>query len=584
MTDTMPMPGTVFADRYEIVKQLGEGAFGAVFEARMQPMMRRVALKVLHPEVAGHSQLVARFVREARILGELEHPHVVSVVDVGLSGGVPFLVMELLNGETLGARIRRGPIPMAEAMALFLPVCAAVQAIHDQNIVHRDLKPENIMLARQATGHLVPKILDFGIAKSEGRDGVGTRTQTVMGTAHYMSPEQATDSKNIDGRSDQWALAVILWEMLTGKKLFQGAHQVAILSAVLSAPIPPIEHLVPGVTPAFAAALVRVLNREPEQRFASVSEFASRLLPMADAATQSQWASVFSTPMEDTEERPPSDLGRAHSQTSLPGEAPVPPSLAMDATHPASGSSSPPESAEPIIATLPGTLQPAVNTLRGTRSTRSPRSTIVAVGGLIALASIGAIGFAIRGSNAPTSSPAAATRPNFSVGVRTEPATAQIDLDGRFVATGSLAREFARDGQTHTLRIYADGYEPQVMMFADAAPANRVTLRRLIAEPAHAPSPLLRPKPLPGTTDAAPRLPLARPAVAPVAVPTAPPLVHVAGQDDLRNGRRGRSPVRRADDPQGFPAPTGFSPPAPLPAPAVTPSNTATGTNNVGII
>ena len=106
------VPGTLFADRFQIVRPLGEGAFGAVFEARMQPMMRRVALKVLHAEVVGHAQIAARFVREARILGELEHPNVVSVIDVGLANGAPYLAMELLDGETLGAKIRRdGPTP-----------------------------------------------------------------------------------------------------------------------------------------------------------------------------------------------------------------------------------------------------------------------------------------------------------------------------------------------------------------------------------------------------------------------------------------------------------------------------------------
>ena len=152
------VPGGVFADRFEIVKLLGEGAFGSVYEAKMRPMMRRVALKVLHPEVVGHPQLAARFVREARILGELEHPNVVSVIDVGLVDGSPFLAMEILDGETLAGRIRQGPIPLQEALAIFFPICAAVQAIHDRRIVHRDLKPDNIMLARQATGHVVPPI------------------------------------------------------------------------------------------------------------------------------------------------------------------------------------------------------------------------------------------------------------------------------------------------------------------------------------------------------------------------------------------------------------------------------------------
>ncbi|MBK6533847.1 MAG: serine/threonine protein kinase [Deltaproteobacteria bacterium] len=395
------VPGTLFADRFQIVRPLGEGAFGAVFEARMQPMMRRVALKVLHAEVVGHAQIAARFVREARILGELEHPNVVSVIDVGLANGAPYLAMELLDGETLGAKIRRdGPTPLAEALALWLPVCAAVQAIHERSIIHRDLKPENIMLARQATGHILPKILDFGIAKSEVRDGVGTRTSAVMGTPHYMSPEQATDSKNIDGRSDQWALAVILWEMLTGRKLFQGPHQIAILSAVLSAPIPPIGQIVPGATPVMEMAFARALAREPEHRFATVRDFAATLLPMSDMATQVQWGRVFGAAPPAEPVRPsmpptPYVADRASSSGVSGVWAPQPPMAATQAMSAENAIISGPRS-----SALPGTLQPVSNTLPGIQPTSSSRGKLIAAVSVAALLALGGVGFALSGSAA----------------------------------------------------------------------------------------------------------------------------------------------------------------------------------------
>ncbi len=403
------LPGTVFADRYQIVKQLGEGAFGAVFEARMQPMMRRVAVKVLHPEVVGHAQIAARFVREARILGELEHPHVVTVIDVGLANGVPFLVMELLDGETLGARVRRGAISMTEAMSLFLPVCAAVQAIHEKGIVHRDLKPDNIMLAQLATGFVSPKILDFGIAKSDARDGVGTRTNTVMGTPHYMSPEQAMDSKNIDARSDQWALAVILWEMLTGQKLFRGGHQVAILSAVIGANIPPIGQVLPGATPRLELAFAHALAREPSERFASVRDLAGMLLPLADLPTQTQWSRVFTaTPLQElsaaSSPRKPTD-SKDFPRTVDAWPVPFP----LESTQHMGGGTGTAFVPNPPLFP-PGTFQPSVNPSQRTQATSSTGKIIAVVSAVALLALVG-VGFAANGSRAAPDSVTSAASP-----------------------------------------------------------------------------------------------------------------------------------------------------------------------------
>jgi serine/threonine-protein kinase len=160
---------------YTLLRELGAGAFGAVYEARKEPLNKRIALKILHPDKARDAQYNARFVQEAQAAASLRHPHIVDVDDVGVLDGVPFLAMEFLDGETLSEHLKReGPLSTAAALDLLLPVFSAVAAVHDRGIVHRDLKPDNVFLWRPSTGIVHPKLLDFGIAKvRESIDGAG---------------------------------------------------------------------------------------------------------------------------------------------------------------------------------------------------------------------------------------------------------------------------------------------------------------------------------------------------------------------------------------------------------------------------
>ena len=203
-------PGATFAGN-QIVRPIGSGTFGHVYEARRLPVGRRVALKVLHPHLATHQEALARFQREGEIVAQLEHPHIVTVLDVGVFEAQPYIVMPLLEGETLAERIARtGAIATHEALDLLLPVLSAVDMIHTHHVVHRDLKPENIFLDRGMAGQVVPRVLDFGIAKLEEASVALTQTSAMMGSPYYMSPEQAQESKHIDASSDQWSLAVML--------------------------------------------------------------------------------------------------------------------------------------------------------------------------------------------------------------------------------------------------------------------------------------------------------------------------------------------------------------------------------------
>ena len=288
-------PGVMFGP-YQIVRALGAGAFGAVYEATRRPLGKRVAVKVLHPNMAQHPEMNARFLQEAQATAALEHPHIVGVFDVGIEGGAPFLVMEYLEGETLTARMRReGALPVTSAVDLMLPVLSAVAATHAAGIVHRDLKPGNLMLSVPRPGVVHPMLLDFGIAKVGGADGDGglTRTSALLGTPQYMSPEQAKESRAIDARSDQFALGVILYECLSGRRLFKGDSMFEVLHQVVHAPIAPIAALRGDVPPTLDRAVLRSLERDPAQRFPSVSDLGRALLPFASEAARGQWREEF---------------------------------------------------------------------------------------------------------------------------------------------------------------------------------------------------------------------------------------------------------------------------------------------------
>ena len=202
--------GSIIGGKYRVDRVVGEGGMGVVCVGTHLALGQRVAIKVLAAHVLGNEMAVARFEREARMSASLAHEHVVRVFDFGRTdSGAPFLVMEFLEGEDLAARIERdGPLPVAEALELLAEACEGLAEAHARGLVHRDLKPSNLFLARRATGATVLKVIDFGIAKDAGALGshAMTRTNDVMGSPQYMSPEQVRDAKNLDARTDVWSL------------------------------------------------------------------------------------------------------------------------------------------------------------------------------------------------------------------------------------------------------------------------------------------------------------------------------------------------------------------------------------------
>jgi Tol biopolymer transport system component len=265
---------------YEITAQIGKGGMGEVFSARDTKLGRDVAIKILPAELAGDPEREARFQREARALASLQHPNVASVYGFEEVDGVRFLVMELVSGAELSQRMKQGPIPVDDALGIARQIAAGLEAAHEAGIVHRDLKPANIM--ESAEGDV--KILDFGLAQAWFGDGDGTydsstnptltaamtQVGAVLGTAAYMSPEQARGT-GVDRRADIWAFGVILYEMLTGEKLFQGETISDTLAAVLRAE-PDWDKLPTEESPALCRLVGRCLERNPKQSLRDIGE------------------------------------------------------------------------------------------------------------------------------------------------------------------------------------------------------------------------------------------------------------------------------------------------------------------------
>jgi serine/threonine protein kinase len=257
---------------YRIVRQLGEGGMGVVYEAVRDDIGSRVAIKVLRQELALHAETAARFFNEARAANLIDHPGIVKVLDYGqLSSGAPYLAMEFLRGESLHQRLlRERQLSEPETIRLGRQIAAALAAAHAKEVIHRDLKPENIIIVpdAEAPGDERAKILDFGIAKlaREHTGSVRTNTNMVMGTPVYMSPEQCKGSKHVDDRADVYALGIILFEMLAGRVPFLAEHPGEFIGMHLFKEPPPLGSLVPGAAPRLQRLVDSMLFKDPQRR------------------------------------------------------------------------------------------------------------------------------------------------------------------------------------------------------------------------------------------------------------------------------------------------------------------------------
>ena len=265
---------------YRVTGRIGEGGMGAVYSATDTRLGRNVAIKVLTAVTLSDKERLQRFEQEARATGMLNHPNLLTIYDVGSTEGTPYLVSELLEGETLRDRLDRGAIPPRKAVDIALQIAHGLAAAHDKGIVHRDLKPENIFITREGR----VKILDFGIAKLSpiaGKDGptfqmAATEPGIVLGTVGYMSPEQIR-GELVDRRSDIFAFGAILYEMLTGSRAFKRDSSIETLSAILKEEPPELIELNPNVPPQLEKLVRRCLEKDREQRFQSARDLAFNL-------------------------------------------------------------------------------------------------------------------------------------------------------------------------------------------------------------------------------------------------------------------------------------------------------------------
>jgi eukaryotic-like serine/threonine-protein kinase len=264
---------------YEIVGALGAGGMGEVYRAKDTRLGRDVAVKILPAHLSENSEVRERFEREARAISSMNHPHICTLYDIGREGAADYFVMELLDGETLAARLERGPMKLDEALKVGAQIADALAAAHKQGIIHRDLKPGNVALTKSGA-----KVLDFGVAKLRDEGVVENVTRTtpltshgaMVGTVQYMSPEQL-EGKPVDHRADLFAFGALFYEMLTGQRAFAGQSQASVIAAILTSEPRPVSQLIPATPAALDRVVTSCLAKDPEERWQSAGDLAREL-------------------------------------------------------------------------------------------------------------------------------------------------------------------------------------------------------------------------------------------------------------------------------------------------------------------
>ena len=387
--------GALVASRYRIERLLARGGMGSVWVARHVQLDTEVAIKVMEPAYADSDDARARFEREAKACAQIRSPNVVQVHDYGVENESPFLVMELLRGEDLGARLRReGRITLAQAAAILTPVCKALRRAHERGIVHRDIKPSNIFLALE-DGEEIVKVLDFGIAKVVGPavSDVTTRSGTLLGSPCYMSPEQIR-GKDLDLRTDIWSLGVVLFEAVTGQRPFHGDSFGDVLMEICFGPLPVASEVAPDLGPEVDLLVERTLARNPAERFQSTGDFAEALALLAQGEAAAPRAARPARPASVTllaANMPPhGEVPTSPGASSTPG----PMSTTLVAAN------TPPHGEVPTSPGISTTLWPAPRGGARPGKRRLLRVTLAALGGA---ATFGLVAFvAHRAMNATT--------------------------------------------------------------------------------------------------------------------------------------------------------------------------------------
>ncbi len=291
----MPLSVGTRLGPYEIVAAIGAGGMGEVYRAQDKRLDRTVAIKILSSKLSGKAELKQRFEREARAISNLSHPHICTLHDIGHHDGIDYVVMEFLEGQTLAERLTKGALPTAQALQIGIQIADALDKAHKKGIIHRDLKPGNIMLTKSGA-----KLLDFGLAKFQssaaqhnllGHSELPTEEEHlteeghIVGTLHYMAPEQL-EGKNIDGRTDIFALGLVLYEMITGKRAFTGSSKASLIAAILEKEPRPISEIQPMTPQALDRTIRKCLAKDPDERWQSAHDVMSELKWIAEGGSQ----------------------------------------------------------------------------------------------------------------------------------------------------------------------------------------------------------------------------------------------------------------------------------------------------------
>jgi serine/threonine-protein kinase len=412
--------GDILAGKYRVERVLGRGGMGYVVSAFHTQLGQSVAVKFMNPELCEREEPVTRFLREARAAVRIKNEHVARVLDVGtLESGAPYMVMEYLEGHDLAEELdKRIQLPTYAAVDYVLQASEAIAEAHALGIVHRDLKPANLFLTRRLDGSALIKVLDFGISKAlvdeEGQPASSlTATQALIGSPQYMSPEQVRKPKTVDGRSDVWALGVILYELLAGRQPFAGDVAMSVLAAVVSDPVPPLREQRPDVPPELERVILRCLEKKPEARFQSVAELALALEPFAPPTAVPSIQRISGTLRTPTPLRISGELPTLEAP-----EGSTPPRMARDGdTVQATPDSFPVHPTPELLASLRADSKTAAEWGKSTKSEergRSRRTAITAAIGVgVACAVVGVIAFTQwkPGGPVPTVDSAVATAP-----------------------------------------------------------------------------------------------------------------------------------------------------------------------------
>ena len=275
---TDPLLGAVIDGRYEVLRVIGEGGMGTVYEVRHQTLERRFAMKVLRADLSSESQLAARFVREAKAAAAVSHTNVVQITDFGsITTGQPYFVMEMLEGEPLRNLLRgEQSLPLSRAAAILVQISEGLLAAHNSGVVHRDLKPDNILVCRDSSGRDLIKVLDFGLAKVAGQSRL-TKGGMVFGTPHYMSPEQASGGE-LDHRSDMYSFGVVMYEVFTGRVPFEADTFMGVMTQHMYVQPTPPREIVDGTELGVLEDItLRCLEKNPKERYPSMQDVSADL-------------------------------------------------------------------------------------------------------------------------------------------------------------------------------------------------------------------------------------------------------------------------------------------------------------------